>query len=100
MDFTEHADDGEECILLKLVLKLKLTGKVLLEKLVLDEWESGGVKLFNQFVDKLEGEKTDGHLWVHVVLKHQVVFIFIFDESLWLISPLLDGLQRQIVLEE
>ena len=94
MNFSEHAHYGQQSILLKLIFKFELASKVLLEKLVLDKWESCRVKLFDKLVDQLERQQTDCHLRVHVILKHQVVLILILDEGLGLIPPLVDCLQR------
>lgn len=71
-----------------------------MQKLVLNEWESSRVKFLNQFVDQLERKERDCHLWIHVVLKHEVILVFVLDESLRLIPPLVNGLEWQVVLEQ
>ena len=63
----------------------------------MDEREGGLVELFYKLVDQLEGEQAEGHLWVHIVLKHQVVVVFLLDEVLWLELPLVEIWQGKIM---
>ena len=100
MDFTKHANDRKQCVFLKLSLQFDVAGKVLLEQLVLDERECGRVKLFDQFVYELERKERDSHLTIHVVLKHQIVFVLVFDKRLWLLHPLVYAFKGQKVLEK
>jgi len=66
VDFTKHANNGQECIFLKLRLKSQVAGEVGLKEVALDEWEGGRVKFFNKLVDQLKCQQTKCHVRVHV----------------------------------
>ena len=94
LDLAKHADDRQQGVFLELRLQFKVASEVRLQQSVLDERESCCVEFLDQFVDELEGQKTEGHLSVHVVLEHQIVVVFLFDEALRLFFPLFNVLER------